>query len=116
MTTEPPVRVGPGRAYDGSELAKLAIDEAGRRLRPGRDAIVLTVWQPFDIGFERHRSSCFMTSSRSTQMLWREIFPSRNLNTCRTRKLIHFPPPEMPMKIPGTEPNHSCSIVQWFVP
>jgi nucleotide-binding universal stress UspA family protein len=38
-------------AYDGSDLAKLAIDEAGRQLAPGRDAIVLTVWQPFDVGF-----------------------------------------------------------------
>jgi nucleotide-binding universal stress UspA family protein len=37
-------------AYDGSDLAKLAID-AGRQLPPGRDALVLTVWQPFDIGF-----------------------------------------------------------------
>ena len=38
-------------AYDGSELAKLAIHEAGRQLPPGRDALVLTVWQPFDVGF-----------------------------------------------------------------
>jgi nucleotide-binding universal stress UspA family protein len=38
-------------AYDGSELAKLAIDESGRQLGPGRDALVLTVWQPFDVGF-----------------------------------------------------------------
>jgi nucleotide-binding universal stress UspA family protein len=38
-------------AYDGSDLAKLAIDEAGRQLAPGRDAIALTVWQPFNIGF-----------------------------------------------------------------
>jgi nucleotide-binding universal stress UspA family protein len=38
-------------AYDGSELAKLAIDEAGRQLAPGREALVLTVWQPFDVGF-----------------------------------------------------------------
>ena len=38
-------------AYDGSDLAKLAIGEAGRQLAPGRDAIVLTVWQPFDVGF-----------------------------------------------------------------
>jgi nucleotide-binding universal stress UspA family protein len=38
-------------AYDGSELAKLAIDDAGRKLTPGRDALVLTVWQPFDVGF-----------------------------------------------------------------
>ncbi len=45
---------GPGPvvfAYDGSELAKLAIDEAGRQLASGRDALVLTVWQPFDVGF-----------------------------------------------------------------
>jgi nucleotide-binding universal stress UspA family protein len=38
-------------AYDGSELAKLAIDEAARHLATGRDALVLTVWQPFDVGF-----------------------------------------------------------------
>ncbi len=38
-------------AYDGSELAKLAIDEAARQLTPGRDALVLTVWHPFDVGF-----------------------------------------------------------------
>ena len=38
-------------AYDGSELAKLAIDEAGRLLGSGREAIILTVWQPFDVGF-----------------------------------------------------------------
>jgi nucleotide-binding universal stress UspA family protein len=38
-------------AYDGSELARIAIDEAGRQLGSGRDALVLTVWQPFDVGF-----------------------------------------------------------------
>jgi nucleotide-binding universal stress UspA family protein len=45
-------------AYDGSELAKLAIEEAGRQLAPGRDALILCVWQPSDVGFvptsERH--------------------------------------------------------------
>ena len=39
-------------AYDGSELAKLAIEEAGRQLVPGREALVLCVWQPSDVGFE----------------------------------------------------------------
>jgi nucleotide-binding universal stress UspA family protein len=38
-------------AYDGAEFAKRAIEEAGRLLTPGRDAIVLTVWQAFDLGF-----------------------------------------------------------------
>jgi nucleotide-binding universal stress UspA family protein len=38
-------------AYDGSELARLAIEEAGRQLEPGRDALVLTVWRPFVVGF-----------------------------------------------------------------
>jgi nucleotide-binding universal stress UspA family protein len=33
-------------AYDGSEHAQAAIREAGRQLRNGRPAIVLTVWQP----------------------------------------------------------------------
>jgi nucleotide-binding universal stress UspA family protein len=38
-------------AYDGSELARLAIEEAGRQLEPGRDAVVLTVWRPYGVGF-----------------------------------------------------------------
>src|SRR5215207_11741130 len=33
-------------AYDGSRHAKAAIREAGRQLRNGRPAIVLTVWRP----------------------------------------------------------------------
>jgi nucleotide-binding universal stress UspA family protein len=39
-------------AYDGSELAQLGIEEAGRQLAPGRDALVVCVWQPADVGFE----------------------------------------------------------------
>jgi hypothetical protein len=38
-------------AYDGSELAKLAIGEAAKLLGTGRDALVVTVWQPFNVGF-----------------------------------------------------------------
>ncbi len=38
-------------AYDRSDLAGLAIEEAGRQLEPGRNAVVLTVWRPFAVGF-----------------------------------------------------------------
>jgi nucleotide-binding universal stress UspA family protein len=38
-------------AYDGSELAKLAIEQAGLQLAPGRDALVVCVWQAGDVGF-----------------------------------------------------------------
>jgi nucleotide-binding universal stress UspA family protein len=38
-------------AYDGSELARLAIEQAGDQLAPGRAALVLCVWQPADVGF-----------------------------------------------------------------
>jgi nucleotide-binding universal stress UspA family protein len=38
-------------AYDGSELAKLAIEQAARELVLGRDALALCVWQPADVGF-----------------------------------------------------------------
>jgi nucleotide-binding universal stress UspA family protein len=45
-------------AYDGSEIATLAIEQAAQQLAPGRDALVLCVWQPADVGFmpvnERH--------------------------------------------------------------
>jgi nucleotide-binding universal stress UspA family protein len=54
MTTQSPNPVGGGPivfAYDGSELAKLAIEEATRQLAPGRAALVLTIYQPFDVGF-----------------------------------------------------------------
>ncbi len=46
--------VGPGPvlfAYDGSELAELAIAQAGDQLKSGREALVLCVWQPVDVGF-----------------------------------------------------------------
>jgi nucleotide-binding universal stress UspA family protein len=33
-------------AYDGSEFAKAAIEQAGRQLRPGRRALVLTISEP----------------------------------------------------------------------
>jgi nucleotide-binding universal stress UspA family protein len=38
-------------AYDGSDLAKAAIEEAARQLGSGRDALVVTVWQPANVGF-----------------------------------------------------------------
>jgi nucleotide-binding universal stress UspA family protein len=38
-------------AYDGSELAQLAIEHAGDLLGGGRTALVLCVWQPADVGF-----------------------------------------------------------------
>ncbi|MCW2890532.1 MAG: hypothetical protein JWO75_21, partial [Actinomycetia bacterium] len=38
-------------AYDGSSLAISAIAEAGRQLPARRDAIVLTVWRTFIVGF-----------------------------------------------------------------
>jgi MFS family permease/nucleotide-binding universal stress UspA family protein len=38
-------------AYDGSELAAFAIERAATQLAPGRDALVVCVWQPVDVGF-----------------------------------------------------------------
>lgn len=38
-------------AYDGSELAEFAIEQAGHQLAPGRRALVVCVWQPADVGF-----------------------------------------------------------------
>jgi nucleotide-binding universal stress UspA family protein len=55
-------------AYDGSELAKLAIEQAGRQLAPGREALVVCVWQPGDVGFvppERHLNAAEATEVRS---------------------------------------------------
>jgi nucleotide-binding universal stress UspA family protein len=47
-----PVALGPVLfAFDGSQLAKLAIEQAGRQLAPGRDALITCVWQPVDVGF-----------------------------------------------------------------
>jgi MFS family permease/nucleotide-binding universal stress UspA family protein len=38
-------------AYDGSELAAFAIAQAAAHLTPRRDALVVCVWQPVDVGF-----------------------------------------------------------------
>jgi nucleotide-binding universal stress UspA family protein/MFS family permease len=38
-------------AYDGTHLSALAIRQAGEQLADGRSAVVLTVWQPADVGF-----------------------------------------------------------------
>ncbi len=38
-------------AYDGSDLAKAAITEAGHQLPRRREALVLTVWRTFNVGF-----------------------------------------------------------------
>jgi nucleotide-binding universal stress UspA family protein len=38
-------------AYDGSQLAAFAIGQAGKELASGREALVLCVWQPADVGF-----------------------------------------------------------------
>lgn len=38
-------------AYDGSDLAAFAIERAGLELAPGRDALVVVVWHPADVGF-----------------------------------------------------------------
>jgi nucleotide-binding universal stress UspA family protein len=44
--------VGPAIfAYDGSDLAAYAIEQAAAQLAPGREAIVVVVWQPADVGF-----------------------------------------------------------------
>jgi MFS family permease/nucleotide-binding universal stress UspA family protein len=44
---EPPVLF----AYDGTDLAQHAIGVAAERLTHGRDAVVVCVWQPVDVGF-----------------------------------------------------------------
>jgi MFS family permease len=38
-------------AYDGSDLAACAIRQAAATFEPGRDALVVCVWQPVDVGF-----------------------------------------------------------------
>jgi nucleotide-binding universal stress UspA family protein len=38
-------------AYDGSELSRLGIEEAGRLLAGRGPALVVCVWQTFDVGF-----------------------------------------------------------------
>jgi nucleotide-binding universal stress UspA family protein len=38
-------------AYDGCDLAGFAIEQAGLQLAPGRDALVVCVWQTGDVGF-----------------------------------------------------------------
>lgn len=48
-------------AYDGSEFAKHTIDEAGRILGAGREALVVTVWRPAGVGFIPAHGQTFNT-------------------------------------------------------
>lgn len=56
-------------AYDGSELARYAIGQAARELASGREALVVCVWQPADVGFmpvgERHFNAAQATEVRA---------------------------------------------------
>jgi nucleotide-binding universal stress UspA family protein len=47
VNTDGPVVI----AFDGSDLGKLAIEEAAKLLRTDREVVVVCVWQPFDLGF-----------------------------------------------------------------
>jgi nucleotide-binding universal stress UspA family protein len=55
-------------AYDGCDLASLAIEQAGHQLAGGRDALVVCVWQTGDVGFlpvgERHFNAAQATEVR----------------------------------------------------
>jgi nucleotide-binding universal stress UspA family protein len=55
-------------AYDGSGLAKLAIEQAARQLAAGRDALIVCVWQTNDVGFvpagEQHFDAADATTVR----------------------------------------------------
>lgn len=51
--------------YDGSSLSALAIERAGRELASGREALVLCVWQPADVGFEPVNKRHFDADSAS---------------------------------------------------
>jgi nucleotide-binding universal stress UspA family protein len=46
-------------AYDGSDQAKAAIAEAGRQLPAKRDALVLTVWTTYNVGFHPEPGAVF---------------------------------------------------------
>jgi nucleotide-binding universal stress UspA family protein len=56
-------------AYDGCELAQFAIEQAGLQLAPGRDALVVCVWQTGDVGFlptgGRHLNAAQATEVRA---------------------------------------------------
>jgi nucleotide-binding universal stress UspA family protein len=56
-------------AYDGCELAGFAIEQAGLQLASGREALVVCVWQPGDVGFlpigGRHLNAAQATEVRA---------------------------------------------------
>ena len=79
-------------AYDGSELAGLAIQEAAQQLGPGREALVVCVWQPADVGFvpvddqhfnaqnaEEVRAAAEQTASRGAALAEQAGFRARSL-------------------------------------
>jgi nucleotide-binding universal stress UspA family protein len=102
-------------AYDGSELAKLAIDEAARQLGTGRDALVVTVWQPFEVGFvpiagvqfdakqvAEVRKAAELTAAEGASLAEQAGFRARSqaIETAPTWKAIV-----------GVAEDHDCSLI-----
>ncbi|GAB7067087.1 MFS transporter [Mycobacterium hodleri] len=54
-------------AYDGTDLADFAITQAAARLGTGREALVVCVWQPVDVGFTPSDSQHF-DADRATEV------------------------------------------------
>ena len=89
----PCLEVGPAIfAYDGSDLAAYAIEQAGRQLAPGREALVVCVWQPADVGFvpvggqhfdaldaSEVRNAAEQTAARGAELAENAGFPSESL-------------------------------------
>jgi len=53
-------------AYDGTDLAAHAIEQAGQLLDTTREALVVTVWQPFEVGFVPARGRQFDAADIAT--------------------------------------------------
>jgi nucleotide-binding universal stress UspA family protein len=117
MTAGPPTLAsGPVIfAYDGSELSKLAIDEAARQLGTGRDALVVTVWQPFEVGFvpiaglqfdakqvAEVRKAAELTAAEGASLAEQAGFRARSqaIETAPTWKAIV-----------GVAEDHDCSLI-----
>jgi nucleotide-binding universal stress UspA family protein len=79
-------------AYDGSELAGFAITHAAAQLATPRDALVVCVWQPADVGFtpvgEQHfdadqatevRKAAEETAAQGAALAQKAMFPARTM-------------------------------------
>jgi hypothetical protein len=101
--------------YDGSELARAAIAEAGGQLPAHRDALVVTVWSTFNVEFVPEPGTHFDSAcadevkQAAEQTAARGAALAKAAGSTRRPSRSRARPPGRPLQIPPTTTTRASS-------